>query len=106
MAGVKGRSGGFRPGSGRKRKETVVEQGNRRDIVLDVVSQKLWRETVAEWIATARATGNFGLLFPLLPYILGASKQEINITGRVEHVQMETARTVLRVVGGTERRAS
>jgi hypothetical protein len=102
MAGVKGRSGGARPGAGRKRKETVEMQGNRRDALLDVVTEKLWRETVKGWIETARATGNYGLLFPLLPYIMGAAKQDINVTGQVEHVQIESARRVLRVVGGTE----
>lgn len=102
MAGVKGRSGGARPGAGRKRQETVVEQGNRRDIVLDVVSQKLWRETVTEWITAARETRNFGLLFPLLPYIMGSPKQEIDVSGRIEHVQLDAARRLLRVVGGTE----
>lgn len=96
-----GMSGGARPGAGAKRKETVEMQGNRRDALLDVVTEKLWRETVKEWFATARATGNFALLFPLLPYLMGASKQEINVTGRVEHVQMDAARKVLRVVGGT-----
>jgi hypothetical protein len=106
MAGVKGRSGGARPGAGRKRQETVVMQGNRRDALLDVVTEKLWRETVKEWVATARATGNFALLFPLLPYLMGAAKQEINVTGQVEHVQLQAARDVLRVVGGTEKRAS
>jgi hypothetical protein len=46
------------------------------------------------------------VLFPLLPYIMGAAKQEINVSGTVEHVQLQTARDVLRVVGGTEKRAS
>ena len=104
MAGVKGRSGGFRPGAGRKRQETVEQQHNRRDVVLDVVSERVWRETVTGWIATAQETRNYALLFPLLPYIMGAAKQEINVTGRVEHVQMDAARKVLRVVGGTDDR--
>jgi hypothetical protein len=81
-------------------------QGNRRDALLDVVTEKLWRETVKEWVQTARDTRNFGLLFPLLPYIMGAAKLEIEHSGRVEHVQLETARNVLRVVGGTETKAS
>ena len=84
-------SGGFRPGAGGKRKETVVEQGTRRDIVLDVVSQQLWRKTVTEWIATARTTKNFALLFPLLPYIMGAAKQEIAITFDVQEAAADLA---------------
>jgi hypothetical protein len=102
MAGVKGRSGGARPGAGRKRKETVEMQGNRRDALLDVVTERLWRETVKGWFETARETKNYALLFPLLPYIMGAAKQEINVSGQVEHVQIESARRVLRVVGGTD----
>jgi hypothetical protein len=50
-----GMSGGRRPGAGAKRKETVEMQGNRRDALLDVVSEKLWRETVKEWFSYARA---------------------------------------------------
>lgn len=105
MVGMKGRSGGARPGAGGKKKATVEQQHNRRSVVLDVVSEKVWRDTVTEWIAAARLTGNFSILFPLLPYIMGAAKQEINVSGTVEHVQMNTARSVLRVVGGTERSA-
>jgi hypothetical protein len=99
-------SGGARPGSGRKRQETVVMQGNRRDALLDVVTEKLWRATVRDWFAVAKATGNYGLLFPLLPYLMGAAKQEVRVTGQIEHVQMESARKVLRIVGGTEREAA
>ena len=99
-------SGGRRPGAGAKRKETVEMQGNRRDALLDVVSEKLWRETVKEWFSYARDEKQFHVLFPLLPYIMGAAKQEINVSGTVEHVQLQTARDVLRVVGGTEKRAS
>jgi hypothetical protein len=103
MAGVKGRSGGARPGAGAKRKETVQMQGNRRDALLDVVTEQLWRETLKGWIQTARDTGNYALLFPLLPYLMGAAKSELHVSGQVEHVQIESARRVLRVVGGTER---
>jgi hypothetical protein len=95
MAGVKGRSGGARPGSGRKKQETIVVQASRRDTVLEVISDPVWKATVTEWVATARATGNFGLLFPLLPYIMGAAKQELNITGRVEHVRISEIRQAL-----------
>lgn len=102
-----GKSGGPRPGSGRKRKETVEEQITRRTIVFDVFNPEEWRATVTSWKQTAIATGNYALLFPLLPYIMGAAKMEIEHTGRVEHVQMDAARKVLRVIGGTddERRA-
>jgi hypothetical protein len=93
--------GGVRPGAGRKSKPALEQQACRRDTVLAVVHDEVWRETVTEWIQTARATKNFGSLYPLLPYILGAAKQEINVTGKIEHVEMQAARKVLRVVGGT-----
>lgn len=105
MANTRG-WGGARPGAGRKRQETVERQGNRRDALLDVVTEQLWRETVKEWLAEARETKQFHLLFPLLPYVMGAAKQEINVSGQVEHVQLDTAKQVLRIVGGTEKRAS
>jgi hypothetical protein len=99
MAGVKGRSGGARPGAGRKRKETVEMQGNRRDALLDVVTERLWRETVKGWFETARETKNYALLFPLLPYIMGAAKQEINVSGQVEHADQRRSRRSASRVG-------
>jgi hypothetical protein len=103
MAGVKGRSGGARPGAGSKKKTTVNEQETRRSIVLDVFSPEEWRTTVTAWLAIAQTTPS--VIYPLLPYILGAAKQEINVTGQITHVQIESARKVLRIVGGTERSA-
>lgn len=104
MAGVKGRSGGARPGAGAKKKETIDEQESRRSIVLDVFAPEEWRQTVVGWMQTARETKNYALLFPLLPYLMGSPKQEVKVTGRVDLVQMAAARTVLRVVGGTDER--
>lgn len=100
-----GMSGGARPGAGGKKKETVAAQETRRDIVLDVFNPEEWRLTVVGWMQAARETKNYGLLFPLLPYLMGSPKQEVNVSGRVEHVQLEAARTLLRVVGGTEHTA-
>jgi hypothetical protein len=97
-----GMSGGARPGAGAKRKTTVELQGNRRDALLDVVTEQLWRETVKGWFATARETKNYALLFPLLPYIMGGAKQEIAVSGQIEHVQLDTAQRLLRVIGGTD----
>ncbi len=101
MAGVKGRSGGARPGAGRKKRETVVEQASRRDVVLQVFGDPEFRGIIEAWRDLAKVTPS--VIYPLLPYILGAARQEINVTGQVEHVQIESARRVLRVVGGTER---
>lgn len=100
-----GKSGGFRHGSGDKKKEVVVEQETRRSIVLDVFNPEEWRATVTGWMQQARSTGNYGLLFPLLPYLMGSPKQELKVSGQIEHVQIEAARSVLRVVGGTKRSA-
>ena len=98
-------NGGARPGAGRKKQAVIETQASRRDTVLVVVHDEVWRETVTEWVANARATKNFGSLIPLLPYILGAAKTELHVTGTIEHVQMDAARKVLRVVGGTEHTA-
>lgn len=106
MSGVKGRSGGARPGAGAKRKITADEQGSRRDVVLSVLDVETWRATVTEWVQAARETRNFGLLFPLLPYLMGSPKQEIKVSGQIDHVQMDAAKHVLRVVGGTEKKAA
>lgn len=99
MAGVKGRSGGARPGAGRKKQTTVVEQASRRSVVLEVFDEQAWRETVTAWLAMAAETPS--VIYPLLPYILGSPKQEINVSGEIKHVEMASARRVLRVVGGT-----
>lgn len=103
--------GGARPGAGRKRGpnvgERVVEaQESRRSIVLDVFSPEEWRQTVTGWMQTARETKNYGLLFPLLPYLMGSPKQEVKVSGEITHVQLETARKVMRIVGGTESRSA
>jgi hypothetical protein len=101
-----GMSGGARPGAGAKKQDARAEQETRRSIVLDVFSPEEWRTTVTGWMQTARETRNYGLLFPLLPYLMGSPKQEINVSGQIEHVQLEAAQQVLRVIGGTEKRAS
>lgn len=95
--------GGARPGAGRKRPSAVAEQASRRSVVLEVFDEKAWRETVIAWLALAAETPS--VIYPLLPYILGGVKQEVNVTGQVEHVQLDAARKVLRIVGGTERTA-
>ena len=96
--------GGRRAGAGGKKKDTVREQITRRSVALDVFSPDEWRETLTGWRDTARATGNYALLFPLLPYLMGAAKMEIEHSGTIEHVQLESARQVLRVIGGTDDR--
>jgi len=101
MTGVKGRSGGARPGAGRKSQNALEKQAARRDTVLVVVHDEVWMQTLIEWVEYARTTKNFSVLFPLLPYILGGAKQEVHHTGQIEHVNIDNARKVLRVVGGT-----
>ena len=96
-----GMSGGARPGAGGKKRATVVEQETRRSIVLDVFSPDEWRQTVTGWMQTARETKNYGLLFPLLPYLMGSPKQEVNVNGQVDVGHVEKARKVMRVIGGT-----
>lgn len=73
--------GGFRPGAGRKKKPTIDAQRSRRGIALEVFSEDEWRACLNVWLAQAKA-GNVGLLYPLLPYLLGSPKQEIEVTIR------------------------
>lgn len=75
--------GGARPGAGRKKKTTVEEQLSRRDIVLSVFSDEEWRETLRAWLILSRETPS--VIYPLIPYLLGSTKQELNVTGKVEH---------------------
>lgn len=98
MAGVKGRSGGARPGAGRKRKATIVEQASRRSVVLDVIGEAEWRATVKAWLALAQDTPS--VLYPLLPYLMGSPKQEIEHSGEIDHkvTQVETIRRALGLV--------
>lgn len=98
-----GKNGGARPGAGRKKKVTVEEQMSRRDVLLEVFTVPEWREIARTLLEQAKG-GNLMILLPYLPYLLGSPRQEINVTGRVEHVQMDAARKVLRVVGGTDER--
>ena len=95
-----GKNGGVRPGAGRKKKVTIEEQASRRDILLDVFTPAEWR-AIAVMLRDQAKGGNLAILLPYLPYLLGSPRQEINVTGRVEHVQMDAARRLLRVVGGT-----
>lgn len=73
--------GGARPGAGRKRKATVVEQASRRSVVLEVIDDEEWRETVQAWLLLARETPS--VIYPLLPYLLGSPKQEIKLSGEL-----------------------
>lgn len=73
--------GGARPGAGRKKKPTVDAQRARRSIALDVFSEEEWRACLGVWLKQAKA-GNIGLLYPLLPYLLGSPKQEVEVTIR------------------------
>ena len=94
--------GGRRPGSGRKKRQTVDEQQTRRDVLLKVLSPARW-ERVCEKIAAAAEGGEYGAVLPYLPYLLGSPKQQVELSGQVEHVQLDTARRLLRIVDGHER---
>jgi hypothetical protein len=82
--------GGFRPGSGRKKKQTVDEQKNRRSVVLEVFNEAEWRACLIAWLKQAKG-GNIALLYPLLPYLLGNPKQEIDVTIRERAKEMAEA---------------
>lgn len=85
--------GGARPGAGRKRQSAVVEQASRRSIVLEVFDEKAWRDTITAWLALAAETPS--VIYPLLPYILGGVKQEIDVNAHVEHVRVMEIRQAL-----------
>jgi hypothetical protein len=89
--------GGPRPGSGRKRKETIEEQIGRRDVLLEVFTISEWRD-IARMILTEAKGGNLMILLPYLPYLLGSPRQEIAISGRVEHVRITEIRQALGIV--------
>lgn len=103
MAGKKGRSGGARPGAGRKKREVVVEQANRRDVVLQVIGDPEWRALLESWLVMAHTTPS--VIYPLLPYLLGASKQDptsqgsSELTVRIVTVDDRDRRPDIRVLG-------
>jgi hypothetical protein len=74
------------------------KSGGFRHVALDVFNPDEWRQTLVGWRDTARATGNYGLLFPLLPYLMGAAKQEINVSGQIEHVKIADIREAIGIV--------
>ena len=90
--------GGARPGAGRKRKATLDEHKTRRDMLLKVINPARW-EKMAEQVAQAFEAGDIYCILPYLPYILGSPRQEINVSGEITHVELQSARKVLRVVG-------
>ncbi len=91
-----GKNGGARPGAGRKKKETVVEQIARRDVLLEVFTPAEWRE-IARLLLSQAKGGNLMILLPYLPYLLGSPKQEINVSGQIEHVRISEIRQALGV---------
>lgn len=97
MTGVKGRSGGARSGSGRKRKSTVEQQQTRRDILLAECSPDEWRLIVRQIMKQAKA-GTIMAILPYLPYLLGSPKQEIEMSGQVDHT-VTTIETIRKAIG-------
>jgi hypothetical protein len=92
-----GKNGGARPGAGRKKKETLEEQLSRRDVLLEVFTVAEWREIARTLLDQAKG-GNLMILLPYLPYLLGSPRQEIAISGRVEHVKITEIRQALGIV--------
>lgn len=98
MVGMKGRSGGARPGAGGKKKTTVKEQANRRSVVLEVFDEAAWREVVKGWLLLAKEMPS--VIYPLIPYILGAAKSELHVTGEITHVRVQEIREALGIIEG------
>lgn len=85
-----GKNGGARPGAGRKKKATVIEQAARRDVLLEVFTADEWRE-IAVMLLTQAKGGNLAILLPYLPYILGSPRQEVLVTFDIEETTQELA---------------
>lgn len=89
MAGVKGRSGGPRPGSGRK--PVVVEQARARmqALLLEIVDEAAARGIIASAVAKAK-DGDPDARKWLGPYVFGAPPKEVTVHGG-EGLRVEVA---------------
>jgi hypothetical protein len=102
MAGQKGKSGGYRAGAGRKRKSTAEAQASRRDVVLATINDTAWARLLRKWLVLAEETPS--ILYPLLPFLLGTSKQSDDDTAsrdvviRIETVDDRERRPELRLL--------
>jgi hypothetical protein len=85
--------GGRRPGAGAKKKETIDEQKVRRAIVHEVFTPAEWRAVLLTWLAEVK-NGNIGVIYPLLPYLMGSPKQEIEVNIRQEAERIAAERGV------------
>jgi hypothetical protein len=84
MAGVKGRSGGARPGSGQKSTKTEDYQATMRAIVEEVVTPDDWRYVVKVALGRAKA-GDPGSRAWLSPFVWGAEPKEVTVKGDQDH---------------------
>jgi len=90
MAGVKGRSGGARPGAGAKKKSTEEQQQANRDLVLSIVTDQdlidVTRTALVQSKDGDQAARNW-----ISSYCLGNPKNEhdVNIKGAVTIVLPE-----------------
>ena len=84
MAGAKGRSGGRRPGAGRKSEDLQLRQGRMREIFHEVVTEDGWRACVGAVLALARE-GNVAAFKELAPWIVGRVPEahDLNLRGGV-----------------------
>jgi hypothetical protein len=94
-----GKNGGARPGAGRKKKATLEEQMSRRDVLLEVFTVAEWREIARTLLEQAKG-GNLMILLPYLPYLLGSPRQELHVSGQVEHTL--TISEIRQAIGITE----
>lgn len=81
MAGVKGRSGGARPGSGRKSTATEGYQAQMRSVITERVTREDWAMVVEVALAHAKA-GKSDARDWLSAWIVGAVPKEV--TGQVD----------------------
>lgn len=84
MAGVKGRSGGARPGSGQKASKTDLYQGQMRALVEEVVTPDDWRYVVSVALGRAKAGDAVSRAW-LSPWVWGAEPKEVTVKGDADH---------------------
>lgn len=99
MAGVKGRSGGARPGAGAKKKTTEEAQLANRDLILEWTTAEDVKDVFMSALAGAKAGRAEDRKF-LEPYWFGSQSQNVNVNhkGNIDHTLREVPDEVLKAL--------
>jgi hypothetical protein len=82
MAGVKGKSGGARPGAGRKSPDFAAYQARMRDALISCVSEEDVRAIVARAVTDAKDGNPIARLW-LGAYVFGKPPEKVDVQGSV-----------------------